>query len=179
MFASFPNSNPFITEPTIVFCLLFLKLVWMLRLQSKQQNTRPNRISQKFFPLVLLIIVPNNWLMDNLVFGAELMDLSGSSHQSQMILYKQWLRELFFSGLFQFFLGCGSSGCVYCNIGFASKYSTNFRTLPFGVEIRRLLFGGGIGCAPPPLILGARIGRFASSLILTRFWSEFTHCDPR
>ena len=43
MFRSFPNSNPHITEPTIVLRLLFLKFVWMLQVKSKQQNTRPNR----------------------------------------------------------------------------------------------------------------------------------------
>ena len=43
MFPSFPNSNPLIREPAIVLRLLFLKFVWMLRVKSKQQNTRPNR----------------------------------------------------------------------------------------------------------------------------------------
>ena len=72
-----------------------------------------------------------------------------------------------------FVLGAGMG--LYGGIGLSSKYCINCRTFLLGVGIGVLLLGAGIECAspPPPPPSGPGIGRFASSLILTRLTTSW------
>ena len=135
------------------------------------------RVSTNLKPFVLFSTVPNSLVIANLVFcnwiRASLLlfyDISDECVKLWRAL-RFWFILVLWAGTGCRFFVLGAGIGLYGGIGLSSKYCSNCRTFLLGVGIGILLLGAGIGCAFPHL-LGQGIGQFASSLILTRFWSS-------